>query len=87
MFKHRKPHAERASTFYGDLQQEILAHLRRGRSLTAGGPEVALDLMVLPLDSLTGVDVVEIESHSSGDLMAAMRQHPGSLLFKAMVPY
>ena len=78
LFKHRKPHAERASSFYRDLQQEVLAHLKRGRSLTAGGPDAALDLMLSPLDSLTGVDVVEVASHSSKDLMAAMRQHPGS---------
>ena len=57
------------------------AHLRRGRSLIAGGADVAPDIAVSPLDSLTGVDVVEIASHSSADLMSAMRQHPGIPLF------
>lgn len=80
LFKHKRPLAERESSFYGDLQQELFAHLRRGRKLADGPEEAAAALSVSPLDSYTGVDIVEVASHSTAALLAAMQQHPGEVL-------
>jgi hypothetical protein len=86
LFKHKRPQVDRESTFYGDLQQELLAHLRRGRKLS-DGPDSASDLFVSPLDIYTGVDVVEVASSSAPDLLAAMQQHPGSLYTHQMTAF